>query len=808
MKGVYSNPDEILNQTIKESLFPHTTYGMESGGHPENIPELTYERFIDFHKRYYHPSNSFIYLYGNGNIEEHLELIHTGFLSRFNECIRKPVIRKEGSKAQEVLLSEKYPVLMEDEIENRDYLSLNYVAGEATNPELHLAMDILTSILFENDSSPLKKALKDLDICKDVRASYHQAVLQPYLSIILKDTDEDHLILVRQTIRDTLRQLVEKGIDKDIIRATVNITEFHYREANHGGYPKGLIYGIEVMESWLYGGDPGAHLKYEPVFENIKEAYKTDYFEKLIQRYLIDNSHKSIVILKPERGLNEKKADTLKFRLANHKANLNHNEIRQLMRQSKELEEMQQAEDPPEMLETIPILTLDEIEKDAKVFHTDQCEISGRPLLYHDQFTSGIVYLSMYFDMSAVPQELLPYITILGVYLGRVSTENYDFSQLVNEIKTYTGGITFFAQSVPDVMAVDRQKVNFVCSGKATENNISKVSELAEEIILRTRFDEKDLLRNIIREQKLSLDSMYMVVGHGVVAQRLKSYYTESGNYETALGGFTYYDLLVDLVENFDEKYEEVFLVLKKLTEYIFNINHLVVSVTTEKDYLNKTKAVITPFVEKLPDQVLEKENYHFDVVKRNEGLMTSGDVLYVGTGYNFKLLGYNYLPELVILKSIVSLEYFWNQVRVQGGAYGSFFEINRSGNIFLGSYRDPHLKRTLEVFKNTPEYIKNINISERELRKHIIGSVSTIDKPLPPSNMGSIADKHYFSGLTYEIRQKDREGILSMTLDKVVNTAELVQDSLNQNAICVLGNENKIKEHEELFDSMFNILK
>lgn len=435
MKGAYSSPETILDDEISKSLYPDTCYKYSSGGNPDVIPELTYEEFLDFHKRFYHPSNSYIYVYGNGNIEKYLEHIDKDYLSNFD---KKDIdshidMQKPFQKRKEVLAY--YPILKDEDDENRSYLSLNFVLGENTNPETYLMTDILRLMLIELEGAPIKKALLQEEIGEDV-FSINVGGIQPGFGIVAKNTSSDKKETFENIVFDALKKLVEKGIDKKLIEASINIMEYNLREA--GNFPtKGLLYNIQSMDSWLYDGSPTAHLQYEDTINKLRKNMGTGYFEKFIEERLIKNPHSSMVIVEPKKGLKEEKDKALKEKLAKFKESLTDEEIEYLIKQNEELKKMQLSDDTPEAKATIPKLSISDVDKKAEIIPQEIIKFEESTLLFHDIFTSKIAYVDFYFDTSVIDEDLIPYISLLAGILGKIDTQVRDYSELANDIYIY-----------------------------------------------------------------------------------------------------------------------------------------------------------------------------------------------------------------------------------------------------------------------------------------------------------------------------------------------------------------------------------
>lgn len=806
MKGAFSSPESILMKKIQESLFPDTPYGFESGGDPDVIPELTQEQFINFHKKYYHPSNSYIFLYGDMDILEDLKFINDEYLCNFDKLDIDSEIHEQKPFDEEIKVIYNYPISYNEKEEDKTFLSLNFAIGKGTDRDLSLAFDILEHLLLETPAAPLKKALIDANLGKDVFGSYDNSILQPTFSVVVKNSNENKTEEFRKVVFDTLKNLANNGIDKKLVESSINIKEFQLRESEYDGYPKGLMYGIRCMDSWLYGESPFAHLEYEEALNTIKTALTSDYFEKLITKYLINNNHRSLVIVKPKKGLSEEKAEELKKKLADYKASLSEDEISKIIENAQKLKERQENPDSPEVLETIPLLSLKDIEPKAEKLPLSEKELLGIKVLFHPIFTSGIGYVNLYFDSSSVSQNMLPYISLLSAVLGKIGTEKYSYEELSNVININTGGIRFSGDAFAECGSSSVFYPKFSIRSKALVTKLPELMDIIGEILGHSKFNDKKRLKEIIQEMKSRLEMRILQRGHTIAAKRACSYFSPIAKYEETLIGLSFYKFISDLENNFEAKLEEITENLDKISKLIFNKNNLLLSFTGEDNDYRKFEQSFPALFENLGDESPTKNQYKFEFGALNEGLMTSSKVQYVAKAYNFIDLGYSYSGHLQVLKTVVGFDYLWNKVRVQGGAYGAFANFQWGGTTVFSSYRDPNLKETLDAYDKTSDYINNFEADNREMTKYIIGTISELDSPLTPAMKGYISDEYYIRHIAQEAIQNERDEILNTKKEDIRNLAALVSDVMKQNYFCVLGSEEKIMAHKDIFGSTINV--
>lgn len=806
MKGALSSPESVLSRKLQETLFPDTPYGYESGGDPEVIPELTQEEFISFHKKYYHPSNSYLFLYGKLDVLLRLKFIDEAYLKDFEAISADSAIPMQKAFNSMQSYEFEYPISAQEDERDKTYLSLNYAAGLSTESEIYLAMEILEHILLSTPASPLKKALIEAGLGKDVFGKYDNSILQPVFSIIVKNSNVLKQEEFKKVVFETLEKLVRDGLDSQLVEAAVNLKEFQLREADFEGYPKGLIYNIKIMDSWLYDKDPTMHLTYEHIFENIRTGLKNRYFESLIEKYILKNNHSSMLVLKPKRGMSEAKDEETKSRLKNIKAQLTKEQLQELVKQTKELKEWQNTPDTPEKLALIPMLSIKDIDRKGEVLPQEVKEEAGVKVLAHHMFTNDIVYADLLFDTTAVPQELLQYIPLLSGILGKVSTESYNYGDLSKELDMHTGGIRFSTQIFGEKNDESIYHPVFSVRGRALVGKLTRMFELISEIITKTKFDDVKRIREIIQENKSRIEMRISNEGYTIACKRLFSYFSEEGSYLETITGLTYYRFIADIEKNFVSRIEEVRGNLKKLMGMIFRKDGLVACVTCEEDDYQSFAKSMNLVLKDLSKEKLSPIQYAFKTESLNEGLMTQEKVQYVAQGYNFIKLGYPYTGKLQVLRTISRYNYLWNRIRVQGGAYGAFSGFERNGNMFLVSYRDPNLKETLKVYDEMHDYLKKFQIDEREMTKYIIGTVSRLDLPLTPFMKGERAIEYYMRKITAEELQKEREEILSTSQQDMRALSDMMLELMKRQSYCVLGSEMKIKENKELFGSVVEV--
>lgn len=814
MKGAFSSPDDVIDRVITQSLYPDTCYGVESGGDPDYIPELTYDAFLEFHKKYYHPSNSYIYIYGDMDMEETLDWLDNRYLCEFDRKEVDSEIKYQKPFEKMVEVREEYSISEGEDEKDNTYLSYNFVTGDILDKELYLALQILEYAIISMPGAPVKQALIDKGIGKDVSGRYNNYILQPYFNFTAKNANESDKEEFVNTIREELEKLVKNGIDKSSLLAALNNYEFQYRENDFGAYPKGLMFSFQIFDSWLYDdADPFRHLEQNEQFARLRELINTDYFEKLIEKYFLKNEHASLVILAPVKGLTVKKDEDLKEKLAEIKSQMTEEEIEALVNKTKNLKIYQETPSTKEELDTIPVLKREDLSDRVEPVYNTETEVAGVKVVRHDIFTNGIAYFTLSFDITDIPFELLPYASLLKMCLGYMDTENYSYSELSNEIGIHTGGIYQDINIYRDAKNFDKYMIRFEIIGKSFADKIDKAMDIVEEIAFNTKLDDVKRLYEIICEKKSSGQGMLNRSGDSAAVLRGLSYISKTGTINDKLKGIENYKFTEELEGHFEERKEELVGILNKLKGYVIRKDNLVVSYTSKDEEYEIFKKCFDKFSVRL-----EKNNEYGNTFKdskgeikvevKNEGFKNSAQVQYVSRVGNFINEGYEYDGALRVLKTILSSEYLWKNIREKGGAYGCSCGFTRTGESYFSSYRDPNLGKTNDVFEQTGEYVRNFDTDERNMTKYIIGTISSMDTPLTAKAKGNRSMTMYFNNDSVDSLAKERKQVLATDKEKIRSFADLVDSVLKEKNICVVGNEGKIESERELFNTTVNLFE
>lgn len=809
MKGVFSSSDTILTNAINESIFPDNPYRYVSGGDPEKMTDLTYEAFMETYNKYYHPSNSYIFLYGDMNIEEKLAFLDREYLSKYEKKQIDSSIPLQKPVKEQVIVKE-YEILETDTAENKVHMALSYVIGEHSNRERALAFQILLEILLSSPAAPLKKALIAKGIGQQVTGMFDSARRQPVFSIIVKNANEGQEEEFKQAVIDELKKIVRDGLDKKLVEGAISGNEFQLREADFG-MPKGLVYNFFVMDNWLYDGTPEDCLGYEKLFAQIKKSLTTNYFEQLIEEVILNSTHNSFAVVKPSKALGEQKRQTELNKLKTYKDSLSAQELEQLKKDTEQLVQRQSTPNTNEELASIPMLALTDLNPEPEKLPCTEAKVNNINTLWHELNTNKIAHYNLYFDIINVERELgqayIPYVSLLTKLLGKVDTKNYSYNELSNEVNIKFGGLDFLNNIFENSNKEEGPNIRFKVRAKVLEPHLEISFNYLNEIINHSLFTDKNRLLELLQETKLNLESSFKQNGHMYALMRVHSHLTLAAKYDETLEGISFYYFICDILKDYEQNYQQIFESLEKTRAHLFTKKNLVLSFTGDQELFNSFSKYIPSLqlndaVENANHQLLELNG-----TGENEAYVISSGVSYVTKGHNYQTRGYEYSGKLKVLKRVIDLNYLWNNVRVQGGAYGSSMQMDRSGIYSFLSFRDPNVAGTLNVYDKVSEYVKNFNEDEQGMTKFIIGTISGQDRPLSDREKGEQSDFHYFSGVTFTDLVKERQEILSTTADDIRGYAGLMKEMVDKGVACVVGNKDKINEGKEAFQKITELI-
>jgi len=808
MKGEFSNPESCVDRQMAHLLFPSTAYGFESGGDPKSIPELTYQEFTEFHRKHYHPSNSRLFIYGDGDTQSYLDFLQEKYLQDFEYMDVNTTIAHQRSfrKPKRKLIS--YPVSTGESLEKKTYVLVGYKLDKAVNHEHCLGFSILSHLLLGSSASPLRNALIASELGSEViGGGFDDNRADTMFAVGLKGSELELEDKIVGLIDSTLRGLVEKGIEKDMVLSAVNSIDFRLREANFGGFPKGIVYNIQALGSWLYDKDPFSHLKFERVMQKIRNQMHDGYFEGLIKQFLIENHHRIVLVASPKQGLGKKLEARERKILKTVKDELTSSQLDALIAETLKLQELQLTPDSPESLATLPSLEINDVPKEIEKYPLEIKNKSESNVLFHDLFTNNIAYTQIGFCTKSVPREMIPYIPLLGTLVLGMGTRKRSYTEISKLIGMHTGGIrtSHFSSATVE----DRQQVlSYVFfNGKALMEKVDNMFDLYDELFGEYSFDDNKRLVEIIRSAKADMADSIVPHGNHYVLVRLQSYQSRLGKFEDLTDGITYYRFLEQLLERVEKNPGGVADEFRQVAERIFNRKNVLFNITSGKKDYKKIEKRINETMDTLSTKEYSNEEWILDDVPLNEGFLTASNVQHVGKGANLYDLGFKYSGQFEVLKALLRTGFLWDKVRVHGGAYGSSNSFDFfTGDYNLVSYRDPNLAETLAVYDEIANFLGNLDLSYDELTKLIIGCVGKMDPPLTPDRKGSASMIDHLTGRTQDLKKQIREELLSTRLEDLKGYASVFEEIRDNGNVCALGNEDKLKKSKSVFGQLVKV--
>lgn len=798
MKGAFSSPEEIGFRMIKQTLFPDTTYANESGGAPKDIPNLSYEDFIHFHKTYYHPSNAYICLYGDIEVQKTLAYIDEAYLSHFEYLDIDSHI--EMQKPFETIKETKDYYSATEGKDNGLFLSYNFVVDEVIHRDTMLAMSILEYVLLDTPASPLKKALIAEGIGEDVYGAFQTHLKQPVFSIVAKNVVPEKEARFYELVEEVLTKLSEEGLPEHLIKGAMQVKEFELREGDASGYSKGLFYALAAMKSWIHDASPFTYLEYESTLSKLKKLQGTGYFEELIKTYLLNNTHASKVALYPKVGLEKEIEDAVTEKLAAYKKSLSEAEIQKLIEATKAFNAFQEKVDDEEAVACIPLLEKEDLRRQAKYPTFKTQKVKETEYIVTPVFTNQIAYINWHIKLEGIEDKYVPYLGMIVGMLGKLDTNNFSYEALSSYMDEHIGSMSYHIQALNHTKKENNYLPIFCIQSKALLDEVKEQTKLMKEVMLHTSFENKDRLLEIIREMKALMEASISGEGHRLAYGRLLYHLSHAEHFEEKARGLTFYHFVCDIEKNWKDVQDETVACLKEAYHFLANKTRLVVGVTVDEESVETVISAIDETLSDIPAKEVKTLKRDFKISEEKEALIYPSNVNYVATGYNFKALGYNYHGGLQMLKTILSMDYLWGRVRVQNGAYGCFCDFRKSGNMFFVSYRDPNIDQTLAIYKEVAAFVENLELSEREKLQYLIGTISQMDFPFTPATEGKTGQIYYLMDVKEEDVQKTRDELFMTDNEVLRSFAPMLRDCLAQNQYCVFGNAQNIESAQTEF--------
>lgn len=807
MKGAYSNPERSLGYANEQAQFPDSPYGYESGGDPEVIPQLSYENFIAFLDKYYHPTNCKLFLYGDLNLEESLALIDNEYLSQFDKApaCELPALQKPFEQTKRV--HKYYPIDQDRSTEGLWYLSLNFTFGHISDYYKTYAFAMLADFLLNSSASSLKILIQNSGLAEESSCYVATTCLQPTMSMTFKHVKQENLEKLEALVRGELKRLATEGFDKKLLEASIAHLEFYLREAQ-SRMPKGLIHQWAMAESWQMGFDPIKAIAFEALLVEIKRGLTEPYYEQLVQEALLDNTHSSVVVLEPKPGMNIELEAKLKQELADYKAGLSSTELQELVKQTADLLAYQNTPDKLEDLQKIPVLSLSDIDpKQEEIPREIQFKDNYR-LLRHPQPTNGIAYLKLYFDLSHASEEDLPWLKLYTSLMGLLDTENHGFADLSNEIDIHTGDINLALSFLSDYNDPDLIHKKMVLSGKAVKNRYSRLLELMSEYARRPIFTDIPRIKTLIRQNKVNWESYILQAGMNVASTRMLMPLSQLHHFVDLTSGLSYFHFLCDLEKDLDARMPEIVKNMQTIKDAYFTRRDLLISLTADEDILDSLVSPLDSFSSDIP--LLEPEQLELVFVGKevNEAIVAPVKVQYVAKGGNFFRKGFSFTGKLWVLRNLLHNDFLYKEIRMKGGAYGFTCSFTTAGHQYFASYQDPNLVETLDVYDRVADYLRNYEGSEDEILRCIIGTIAALDHPLSPELKGNRSTEDYITGFSHADRQQIRTEILDTKPEDIRSFAPMIESLMEKNHFAVFGSEQKIADNKAIFDVITPVFK
>jgi Zn-dependent M16 (insulinase) family peptidase len=808
MKGAFSSPDSVMYRVSRQMLFPDNTYGVESGGDPDVIPELDNESFLAFHKKHYHPSNCRIVTYGDLDINAMLAMLDGDYLCHFDADPHKVEIPVQKPFGKVHCSEYEFPIEEGVSSEGQYHLTMSWSYSRIGDVLESQALSVLMELLMLSPASPLKQKLLESGLASEFYGYASCDMLQPALTIACKNTSPDSIEALIKLVQGELKRIAKQGFDKKLIEAVINSREFFLREGQMRHFPRGLYHAWVILPFWLHNDDPFVMLGFEKQLKEFRKALTEPYFEGLLEKAMIDNKHAGIITFVPVPGLLGKKEQALKEKLAAQKTGMSAKEIAAMVESNKNLLQWQSTPDDPKDIERIPVLNLADIDPKAQEYPMEVEPWKEFTALKHDVNTNGIVYMKAYIDLSHASEEDLPWLAAYAELVGLVDSEHYSYAELSNETDIHTGGINLSLNLMNSYLNPDLILPKYILSGKAVVGKSAKLFELATEYAMKPAFKDNARLQSLIREMKARAKSMLLHQGVVVAINRMFAPFSHIHRWSDITSGLEYYHFLEALEKQAAQDIGAVVHNLEMVRARFFNRQNLIISLTASKNELEEAFNYLMPVVKDISTDAVSPAEHHFHTENINEGIYAPVQVQFCAKGGNFFRKGYSYSGKLRVLKNVLSNEFLYQELRVKGGAYGAMCNFSLAGYQYFCSYRDPNLVETLASYDRVPEYLRSFDCSRREMDKYIIGDVSNLDYPLTPEQIGAAADDDYITGFTQADRQQIRDEVLSTTPADIRSYADMIEAIMVKNHICVFGNEQKVRDAARLFDKLTPVFK
>lgn len=794
MKGAYSSVNNVMMAGMNDLLYPNSCYRFESGGNPECIPELSYEQFLDAHRKYYHPSNARIFLDGDLSIDQVLSIIDREYLSHYD----KKVIDFDIVMQTPILGSENvqyYEIAPQEDTKGKAQFTMGRVVSSWAEKEKNFALLILCDYLTGSNDSPLKKALLQKKLGKDVYMYFNDGIAQPNLLLAVQNTEYSMREQIKSTISDVIRTIVKEGLNEEELMASINRMEFQFREINE---PKGIDFCRSALKSWLYGGDPLMYLTSADTFEFLKEKIGKGYFENILSDTLLDGEHMAILCTLPSTTIGEENRCRETNKLIYAKSSWSKEKLKNIICENQNLEMWQRTADTETQLSTLPKLRISDLSLKPEKLQTEVIDINSITVLQHPSKEKGIVYLNLYFSLAELKLEELPAAALFANLIGKLPTNKHDVQTIQRKMKTLLGEFYLDISIFTESKKHEKCRPFLVVCCSVLEEKVDEAIKLISEVLVDTVFDDENRIREVLLQIEEGFRQSIIMNGHQYAIKRVSSHNSAEAIAREYVEGYTCYDWIRNFANNFDEQKDKFIKHAYSIQKNIFTKSHLTLSVTGKA-----SAACLEILISELPDgeKTIDEVSYK-KVGQCKEGISIPAGISYAALGANLYQCGLEYTGAMKVLAGILSYGYLWNSVRVQGGAYGAGFIVNENGNVGYYSFRDPNAARSLDVYRQTSDYIRSFCESEEELDKFIIGTVAETEPLLSSKNYGRTADANYFRGNTYENQCKLRSEMINTRKEDILALCDVIDKIVDKDCVCVIGYQDALDncKQENLF--------
>jgi Zn-dependent M16 (insulinase) family peptidase len=816
MKGVYSQPDNILGRAAQQALFPDNTYGVDSGGDPRVIPKLTYEEFKEFHRKYYHPSNARIWFYGDDDPNERLRIL-SEYLDMFDASSAPNESKVETQKlfSEPIRIVEKFPAGEGGDMKKKNMVCLNWLLSDKPlDLETELTLGFLDHLILGTPASPLRKILLESGLGDAiVGGGVEDELLQPQFSIGLKGVSEDDIQKVEELVMRTLKKLAEEGFDADAVEASMNTIEFSLRENNTGSFPRGLSLMLRSIGKWIYDMDPFEPLKYEKPLMALKariaEEGSKAVFSPLIEKFILNNPHRVTVEMQPDPNKASREEEAEKEILKKVKASMTDEDLAELARATQELRLKQETPDPPEALRSVPSLSLLDIPKEPIRIPTEVGDINGVKVLQHDLFTNDVLYTEVVFNMSSLKQELLPLVPLFCQSLLEMGTKDLTFVQLNQLIGRKTGGISVYPFT-SSVRGREDPCSHIIVRGKAMGGRAEDLFNLVSRVLQEVQFTDQQRFKQFVSQSKARMENRLRGGGHGVAAARMDAKLNVAGWISEQMGGVSYLEFLQTLEEKVDKDWDGISSSLEEIRKSLLSRNGCLINMTADGRILTNSGKFVSKFLDSLPtNSLIEKTGWNARLPSENEAIVIPTQVNYVGKAANIYDTGYQLDGSAYVISKYISNTWLWDRVRVSGGAYGGFCEFDTHSGVFsFLSYRDPNLLKTLDVYDGTGDFLRGLEMDDDTLTKAIIGTIGDVDSHQLPDAKGYSSMLRYLLGITEEERQRRREEILSTSVEDFKEFANAIEAVKDKGVVVAVASPDDVDTAHKECSNFFQIKK